>query len=141
MGQCYPRHRHQEFLRFLRCLDAAFPQAVSLHLILDNYGTQGHERVRRWLAKHPRFVLHFIPTSSSWLNLVEPRFAELSQKTVRRGAFLSVADLQQASQHSRLAGNANPTPFVWAATVEKILEKLARCRCRRAWSCCCSPAS
>ena len=74
IGQCYPRHRHQEFLQFLRRLDAEFPAAVSLHLILDNYGTHGHERVRRWLGKHPRFVLHFIPTSSSWLNLVERWF-------------------------------------------------------------------
>ena len=130
IGQCYPRHRHQEFLQFLRRLDAEFPDAVSLHLILDNYGTHGHERVRRWLAQHPRFVLHFIPTSSSWLNLVERWFAELSQKAVRRGTFRSVADLQEAIEHFMAAWNANPTPFVWAATVEKILEKLARCRRR-----------
>lgn len=130
IGQCYPRHRHQEFLQFLRRLDAEFPAAVSLHLILDNYGTHGHERVRRWLAKHPRFVLHFIPTSSSWLNLVERWFSELSQKAVRRGTFRSVADLQEAIKDFMVAWNANPTPFVWAATVEKILEKLARCRRR-----------
>jgi transposase len=130
IGQCYPRHRHQEFLQFLRRLDAEFPQTISLHLILDNYGTHGHERVQRWLAKHPRFVLHFIPTSSSWLNLVERWFAELSEKAVRRGVFRSVADLQQAIGEFMAAWNANPTPFVWAATVEKILEKLARCRHR-----------
>ena len=86
IGECYPRHRHQEFLRFLRRLDAEFPADKTLHLILDNYGTHGHEKVRRWLAKHPRFVLHFIPTSSSWLNLVERWFGELSQKAIRRGA-------------------------------------------------------
>lgn len=130
IGECYPRHRHQEFLQFLRHLDAEFPGQVGLHLILDNYGTHGHERVRRWLAKHPRFVLHFIPTSSSWLNLVERWFAELSQKAVRRGVFRSVEDLQQAVKDFMSAWNAKPTPFVWTATVEKILEKLDRCRRR-----------
>lgn len=130
IGQCYPRHRSQEFLQFLRRLDAEFPQELTLHLILDNYGTHGHQRVRKWLAKHPRFVLHFIPTSSSWLNLVERWFAELSQKAVRRGVFRSVADLEQAIADFMAAWNANPTPFVWTATVEKILEKLARCRRR-----------
>jgi transposase len=130
IGQCYPRHRHQEFLKFLRRLDAEFPGAVMLHLILDNYGTHGHERVRRWLAKHPRFVLHFIPTSSSWLNLVERWFAELSQKAVRRGAFRSVKELQQAIHEFMTSWNANPSPFVWTASVEKILEKFARCQRR-----------
>lgn len=130
IGECYPRHRHQEFLRFLRRLDAEFPESIALHLILDNYGTHGHERVRQWLAKHQRFVLHFIPTSSSWLNLVERWFEELSQKAVRRGAFRSVADLEHAIQEFMQAWNANPTPFVWTATVEAILEKLARCRRR-----------
>jgi len=130
IGQCYPRHRHQEFLKFLRRLDAEFPGEVTLHLILDNYGTHGHERVRRWLAKHPRFVLHFIPTSASWLNLVERWFAELSQKAVRRGAFRSVKELQRAIQEFMTAWNANPSPFVWTASVEKILEKFARCQRR-----------
>lgn len=130
IGQCYPRHRHQEFLKFLRRLDAEFPGEVTLHLIVDNYGTHGHEQVRRWLAKHPRFVLHFIPTSASWLNLVERWFAELSQKAVRRGVFRSVADLEEAIQNFMTAWNANPTPFVWTASVERILEKVARCRRR-----------
>jgi transposase len=130
IGECYPRHRHQEFLRFLRRLDSEFPETTELHLILDNYGTHGHERVRRWLAKHPRFVLHFIPTSSSWLNLVERWFGELSQKAVRRSAFRSVADLERAIKEFMQEWNANPTPFVWTATVEGILEKLTRCRRR-----------
>lgn len=130
IGQCYPRHRHQEFLKFLRQLDAEFPGEVELHLILDNYGTHGHERVRRWLAKHPRFVLHFIPTSSSWLNLVERWFAELSEKAVRRGAFRSVKELQRTIQEFLTAWNANPSPFVWTASVDKILEKFARCQRR-----------
>jgi transposase len=110
IGECYPRHRHQEFLRFLRRLDSEFPNTIELHLILDNYGTHGHERVRQWLSKHPRFVLHFIPTSSSWLNLVERWFGELSQKAVRRGAFSSVADLKRAIEEFMAAWNANPTP-------------------------------
>src|SRR5438270_5385711 len=130
IGECYPRHRHQEFLRFLRRLNAEFPEATTLHLILDNYSTHGHERVRRWLATHPRFVLHFIPTSSSWLNLVERWFEELSEKAVRRGAFRSVEDLKHAIEEFLQAWNANPTPFVWTATVQRILEKLARCRRR-----------
>jgi transposase len=130
IGQCYPQHRHQEFLRFLRRLDAEFPGPMNLHLILDNYGTHGHPRVRQWLTKHPRFVLHFIPTSSSWLNLIERWFLELSQKAVRRGVFRSVADLEQAIKTFMNAWNANPTPFVWTASVEKILEKLDRCRRR-----------
>lgn len=130
IGQCYPRHRHQEFLKFLRRLDAEFPGTVALHLILDNYSTHGHERVRRWLAQHPRFVLHFIPTSASWLNLVERWFAELSEKAVRRGAFRSVQELQRAIQEFMTEWNANPSPFVWTASVEKILKKFARCRRR-----------
>jgi transposase len=130
IGECYSRHRHQEFLKFLRRLDAEFPGEVSLHLILDNYGTHGHERVRRWLTKHPRFKLHFIPTSSSWLNLVERWFAELSQKAVRRGVFRSVQELQQAIEEFLKAWNANPSPFIWTATVEKILEKFTRCQRR-----------
>jgi transposase len=130
IGECYPRHRHQEFLKFLRRLDREFPEDKMLHLILDNYGTHGHEDVRRWLAKHPRFVLHFIPTSSSWLNLVERWFGELSEKAVRRGVFRSVSDLQQAIAEFMSAWNTNPKPFVWTASVEAILEKIAKCRRR-----------
>lgn len=130
IGQCYQRHRHQEFLKFLRKLDAEFPDGKTLHLILDNYGTHGHASVLRWLKRHPRFVLHFIPTSSSWLNLIERWFAELSQRAVRRGAFRSVRDLQHCIDEFLVAWNANPTPFVWTASVERILEKIARARQR-----------
>jgi transposase len=130
IGECYPRHRHQEFLKFLRRLNAEFPADKTLHLILDNYGTHGHEKVRRWLGRHPRFVLHFIPTSSSWLNLVERWFGELSEKAVRRGVFKSVADLQQAILEFMNAWNTNPKPFVWTASIETILEKIAKCRRR-----------
>lgn len=107
-----------------------YASGKALHLILDNYGTHGHPKVREWLARHPRFVLHFIPTSSSWLNLVERWFAELTQKSVRRGSFHSVDDLEQAIAAFLDAWNANPTPFVWTASVEKILEKVERCRRR-----------
>ena len=130
IGQCYQRHRHQEFLKFLCKLDTEFPDGKTLHLILDNYGTHGHASVRRWLARHPRFVLHFIPTSSSWLNLIERWFAELSQKAVRRGAFRSVRDLQRCIDAFLAAWNTTPTPFVWTASVERILEKIARARQR-----------
>lgn len=130
IGECYQQHRHQEFLRFLKRLDGEFPQDKELHLILDNYGTHGHPKVREWLARHPRFVLHFIPTSSSWLNLVERWFAELSQKSVRRGTFHSVEDLEEAIARFMAAWNTNPVPFVWTASVEKILKKVQRCRRR-----------
>ena len=128
VGECYQRHRHQEFLKFLRRLDEEFPEPVPLHLVMDNYGTHKEQEVRNWLKKHPRFVLHFVPTSSSWLNLVERWFGELSRQCIRRGAFFSVADLKQAIREFLDAWNENPKPFVWTATMESILEKLSRCR-------------
>jgi transposase len=128
IGQCFPRHRHQEFLRFLRRLDDEFPEQLNLHLVLDNYGTHKHPKVRSWLERHPRFKLHFIPTSSSWLNQVERWFGELTQKAVRRGAFVSVAELQQAIEQFLQAWNEAPRPFVWTATVEKIMAKIERAR-------------
>jgi transposase len=130
IGQCYQRHCHQELLKFLRKLDAEFPDGNPLHLILDNYGTHGHVSVRRRLTKHPRFVLHFIPTSSSWLNLIERWFAELSQKAVRRGAFRNVRDLQRCIDQFLVRWNDNPTPYVWTASVERILGKIACARRR-----------
>ena len=128
VGQCFSRHRHQEFLKFLRRLDAEFPGDVNLHLVLDNYGTHKHPKVQAWLKRHPRFVPHFVPTSSSWLNLVERWFGALTQKALRRGIFLSVSDLQEAIQSFLAAWNANPKPFVWTAKLEDILEKIARAR-------------
>jgi len=128
IGRCYQRHRHQEFLRFLRTLEEEFPGDVPLHLIVDNYGTHKHARVQSWLKRHPRFVLHFVPTSSSWLNLVERWFRELDDKAIRRGVFLSVNDLKAAIETFLLAWNDDPKPFVWTATVESITEKLSRCR-------------
>jgi transposase len=128
VGECYQRHRHQEFLKFLRCLNKEFPGPVPLHLVMDNYGTHSKEEVRAWLKKHPRFVLHFVPTSSSWLNLVERWFGELSSQCIRRGAFFSVEDLEKAIREFLDAWNEDPKPFVWTATVESIMEKLSRCR-------------
>ncbi len=129
IGQCYPRHRHQEFLKFLRRLDDEFAdQELNLHLVMDNYGTHKHPKVQAWLRRHPRFVLHFIPTSSSWLNQVERWFGELTHQAVRRGAFVSVEELQQAIVAFLDAWNEAPRPFVWTATVEKIMEKISRAR-------------
>lgn len=128
VGQCYERHRHQEFLKFLRRLDHEFPGAVPLHLVLDNYGTHKHPKVQAWLKRHPRFIPHFVPTSSSWLNLVERWFGELTGKRVRRGSFANVDELQQAILEFLTAWNDHPKPFVWTATVDMIQQKLARCR-------------
>jgi len=128
IGQCYKRHRHQEFLKFLRRLDQEFPASLSLHLVIDNYGTHKTEEVRAWLKRHPRFVLHFVPTSSSWLNLVERWFRELTTECVRRGIFFSVDDLERAIIEFLTAWNEDPKPFVWTATVDSIVEKLSRCR-------------
>jgi transposase len=126
IGQCLPRHRHQEFLKFLRTLDAAFPQDKTLHLIVDNYGTHKHPAVVRWLKSHPRFVLHFTPTSSSWLNLVERWFRELTQKALRRASFVSVPNLIESIETYLAASNRNPKPFTWSATPESILAKISK---------------
>jgi len=128
VGQCLPRHRHQEFLKFLRLLDREFPGDRDLHLIVDNYRTHKHANVNAWLTKHPRFHLHFIPTSSSWLNLVERWFRELTDKALRRGVFHSVPDLIDAINEFLAAHNDDPKPFVWTASIEAILEKVGRCK-------------
>ena len=128
IGECMARHRHQEFLRFLRRLHRQLPAHLDLHLILDNYGTHKKPEVKAWLAKHPRFHLHFIPTSSSWLNLVERWFRELTEKRIRRGSFFSVAELMSAIAEYVEQNNRQPKPFVWTASVEKILAKINRCK-------------
>lgn len=128
VGQCYARHRHQEFLKFLKRLDQEFAGDVKLHVIMDNYGTHKHPRIQSWLKRHPRFIPHFVPTSSSWLNLVERWFAELTGKRLRRGVFVSVKDLEEAIAEFLAAWNAQPRPFVWTATVDSIVEKLTSCR-------------
>jgi transposase len=128
VGQCFERHRNQEFLRFLRRLDQEFPGEAPLHLVMDHYGTHQHPNVQAWLKRHPRFVPHFVPTSSSWLNLIERWFAELTTKRVRRSSFHSVQDLEKAIAEFLAVWNEPPQPFVWRATVESIQEKLSRCR-------------
>ena len=128
VGQCFQRHRHQEFLRFLRRLDQEFPGKTPLHLVMDNYGTHKHPNVKAWMKKHPRFIPHFVPTSSSWLNLVERWFGELTSKRVRRGSFVSVQELQSAIAEFLETWNEKPQPFVWTASVDSIQQKLARCR-------------
>jgi len=128
IGSCLPKHRHNEFLKFLKVIDAEVPQGLEVHLILDNYATHKHPNVQAWLAKHPRFQLHFTPTSSSWLNLVERWFRELTEKALRRGVFHSVPDLIGAIEAYLDAHNTDPKPFVWSATAEDILAKVARGR-------------
>jgi len=130
IGECYPRHRHQEWLKFLRRLDVEFPYDLKLHLVMDNYGTHKEPHVQAWMKKHPRFVCHFIPTSSSWLNMVERWFRELSEQTIRRNNFVSVPDLQQAINEFIQAWNQNPKPFIWKTSVGRIVEKINRARAK-----------
>ena len=128
IGRCLPRHRNTEFLKFLRVIDREVPKGLQIHMICDNYGTHKHADVKEWLTKHPRFHLHFTPTSSSWLNLVERWFRELTDKAIRRGVFHRVNDLVTAIEDYLRANNENPKPFVWTATAEQILAKVARGR-------------
>jgi transposase len=128
IGQCLPRHRHEEFLKFLRTIDKEVPKPLEVHLILDNYATHKHPDVKRWLARHPRFHLHFTPTSSSWLNLVERWFRELTDKALRRGSFASVPDLITKIEEYMAVHNDEPKPFVWTATTDSILAKVRRGR-------------
>jgi len=128
IGDCLPRHRHQEFIRFLKTIDAETPAELDLHLIVDNYGTHKHARVKAWLRRHPRFHLHFTPTSSSWVNLVERWFGELTAKRIRRGTFRNVPALIQAINEYLANHNQNPQVFVWSAPVERILAKIAKCK-------------
>lgn len=124
IGQCTDRHRHQEFLSFLRKLDREFPKSLDLHLVLDNASTHSHPNVKQWLDARPRFHLHFVPTSSSWLNMVEGVFADLTKKRLSRGAFGSVDALVAAIIEYLEHHNVDPKPFVWTASVESILAKL-----------------
>lgn len=128
IGTCMPRHRSQEFLKFLKLIDAQTPANLDLHLILDNYGTHKSPRVRAWLRKHPRFHLHFIPTSSSWLNMVERWFREITQKRLRRGSFPSVPDLIKAIEEYLAAHNADPKIFTWTKDAQTILAKVKKIR-------------
>ncbi|MBM3131467.1 MAG: IS630 family transposase [Chloroflexi bacterium] len=128
IGTCYPRHRHEEFLKFLRQIDREMPRGPELHLILDNYGTHSHPDVEQWLQKHSRFHLHFTPTSSSWLNLIERWFAELTLKRIRRGVFRSVPELVAAIHEFIQINNQQPKPFVWTKKANQILDKVGHCK-------------
>jgi len=128
IGTCMPRHRHQEWIKFLKRIDHEVPPELDIHLIVDNYRTHKHEKVKRWLERHPRFHVHFIPTSSSWLNLIERWFRELTHKRIRRGVFRSVPRLEAAILEFLDHCNGHPHPFIWTAKAEDILEKVARAR-------------
>jgi transposase len=126
IGQCHRRHRSQEFLQFLETIDASVSPDLDVHLILDNYGTHKTPRVRRWFIRHPRFHVHFTPTSASWLNLVERWFALLSEKQIKRGAHRSVRALETTIREYLAITNQRPTPFVWTKTADEILAKVAK---------------
>ena len=128
IGTCMPRHRHREFLRFLRLIDQQTPAGLDLHLIADNYATHKTPAVRRWIKAHPRFHLHFTPTSASWLNMVERFFAAITRNRIRRGAFNSVAELKSAIMEYLENHNADPKPFIWTKSPGQILEKVARAK-------------
>jgi transposase len=128
LGTYYPRHRHIEFLKFLRTINREVDSDLDIHMILDNYGTHGHPNVIAWLAKHPRFKLHFTPTSSSWLNLVERWFGEITLKRIRRGVFRSVPELIAAIEEYISYHNEDPKPFVWTKRVEDIIAKVDLCK-------------
>ena len=128
IADCLPRHRHQEWLKFLKQIDAETPPDLDLHLILDNYATHKHPTVLKWLKKHPRFHLHFTPTSSSWLNVIERWFRDITQNRIRNGVFRSVAELEQAIRNYIAHHNAHPQSFVWTKKAEDILEKVRRAR-------------
>jgi transposase len=128
IGQCMARHRHQEWLKFLRRIDAETPKRLAVHLIADNYATHKHPKVQAWLKRHARFHMHFTPTSASWLNQVERFFGLITEDRIRCGVFKSVAELEAAIQQYLDQYNADPKPFVWTASASSILEKVARGR-------------
>ncbi len=128
IGQCLPRHRHNEFLKFLQTIDRQVPRGLRVHLILDNYATHNHPNVKTWLAKHPASSCASPTTSSSWLNMVEIFFGRLTDKAIRRGVFHSVPDLIAAIETYLNTTNESPTPFVWTATTDQILDKVRRGR-------------
>ena len=128
IAECMPRHRHQEWLKFLKKIDAETPEELDLHLIVDNYATHKHPKVQRWLARHKRFHMHFIPTSSSWLNVIERWFRDITDRRIRRGVFKNVEQLERAIREYIDHHNANPQGFAWTAKAQAILEKVRRAR-------------
>ena len=130
IATCMKRHRHQEWIKFLKLIDEQTPDELNLHLIVDNYATHKHEKVKRWLKRHPRFHIHFIPTSSSWLNIVEGFFRNVDQRRLKRGVFQNVPSLVKAIMDYIGEHNRNPRPIVWTAAADKILEKVGRARAK-----------
>ena len=128
IGQCQDRHRHQEWLKFLQLIDTQTPADRDLHLILDNYATHKHPKVQKWLAQHPRFRLHFTPTSASWLNMVERFFRDLTVNRLRRGVFRSLPELIAALEKYLAHHNKEPKPFIWTANAKDVLSKVTRAR-------------
>jgi transposase len=128
IGTCMPRHRHQEWIKFLRLIDRETPKNKEIHLIADNYATHKHPKVQAWLKRHPRFKVHFTPTSASWLNMVERFFRDLTENRLRRGIFRSVADLIAAIEEYLARHNEDPKPFIWTKTASDILQKVTRAR-------------
>jgi len=128
IGTCMSRHRHQEWIKFLKQIDEQTPAELDLHLIADNYATHKHPKVLAWLKRHQRFHMHFTPTSSSWLNMVERWFRQITDKRIRRGTFHSVQQLIDSINAYIQNHNQHPKAFVWTASVEKILEKVRRAR-------------
>ena len=130
IGQCLKRHRHQEFLKFLNTINKNTDKKLDIHIIVDNYATHKHDKVKKWLEKHKRFHFHFIPTSSSWLNLVERFFGNITEKQIRRGVFKSVAELEESIYNFIANNNENPKPFTWTKSAEEIILKVNRARKR-----------
>jgi len=128
IGACMEKHRHPEWIKFLEQIDEQTPEELDLHLIADNYCTHKHPKVKNWLKRHPRFHMHFIPTSSSWLNRVERWFREITDKRIRRGVFKSVQELTGAIMAYIESHNENPRSFEWTAKAEDIIEKVRRAR-------------
>jgi transposase len=128
IAECMPRHRHQDWIKFLKKIDAETPPDLDLHLIVDNYATHKHPKVKRWLERHKRFHIHFIPTSSSWLNIIERWFRDITQNRIRNGVFKSVVQLEAAIRQYIDDHNANPKTFQWTARAEDILDKVTRAR-------------
>jgi len=125
-GQCMKRHRHQEFIRFLNVIDAKVPKRKTVHVILHNYATHKHPKVRQWIAKHPRFVFHFTLTSASWLNAIEGLFATLTNRRLKRGVFRSVEELKDAIHRFLDDINADPKPFTWTKDPDEIIAAVKR---------------
>jgi len=128
IGSCMPRHRHQEWLKFLKQIDRETPTQKQIHLVADNYSTHKHATVLRWLGRHPRIRLHFTPTSASWLNMVERFFRDLTEKQISRGVFRNVSELEATILSAIEQHNIDPKPFIWIAKASDILEKVTRAR-------------